>query len=264
MPQLMLVNPRSRKKAKPKRGKKKMAARRKRRTPAQIRATKKLIAFNRRRKRGAATPKRRRRVARAGVPIKPYARSRRKPYKRPSARLVRRRKKNNVRGYYPNPRRRTARGMAQRIIRNQLQPAAVQAGGALLLDIGYGYFGSYIPAQFNTGMLRHATKGVIAIGLGWVAQNFMRNETANQLATGALTITMHDAMKEMMANFMPNIPLGDVGYWNASPVYPAEGMGYFQPQSQSGYSDRALGYFSSDTGKGYRYAESEAFDTSDI
>lgn len=113
-------------------------------------------------------------------------------------------------------------------------------------------------------MLRHATKGVIAIGLGYLASNFVRNETANQLATGALTITMHDAMKELVGQFMPNIPLGDVGYWNASPVYPAEGMGYFQPQSQSGYSERALGYFSSDSGKGYRHSEQEMFDTADI
>lgn len=259
MPQLMLVNPRKRK---AKRGKKKIMARRKTRTAAQKRATKKLIAFNRRRKR-AATPTRRRRRA-APAKVKPYARSRRAPHRRPTARLVRRRKKNNVRGYYPNPRRRTARGMAQRIMRQQVQPAAIQASGALLLDIGYGYFGSYIPAQFNTGMLRHATKGVIAIGLGYLASNFVRNETANQLATGALTITMHDAMKELVGQFMPNIPLGDVGYWNASPVYPAEGMGYFQPQSQSGYSERALGYFSSDSGKGYRHSEQEMFDTADI
>lgn len=261
MPQLMLVNPRKKKAT---RGKKKVMAtrRKKRRTAAQKRATAKLVAFNKRRRRAATTPRRRRKPA-ARKRVATYARSR-ATGRRPTARLVRRRRKNTKRGYYPNPRRMGVQGMARRIMRNQVQPAMVQASGALLLDIGYGYFGSYIPAQFNTGMLRHATKGVIAIGLGWLAQNFVRNETANQLATGALTITMHDAMRELTAQFMPNIPLGGMGYWNASPVYPAEGMGYYQPQSQSGYSDRAFGYFSSDTGKGYRHAEQEMFDTSDI
>lgn len=262
MPQLMLVNPRKKKAT---RGKKKVMAtrRKKRRTAAQKRATAKLVAYNKRRRRAATTPRRRRKPA-ARKRVATYARSR-STGRRPTARLVRRRRKNTKRGYYPNPRRRMGvQGMARRIMRNQVQPAMVQASGALLLDIGYGYFGSYIPAQFNTGMLRHATKGVIAIGLGWLAQNFVRNETANQLATGALTITMHDAMRELTAQFMPNIPLGGMGYWNASPVYPAEGMGYYQPQSQSGYSDRALGYFSSDTGKGYRHAEQEMFDTADI
>lgn len=260
MAQLMLVNPRKRK---PKRTKKKMATRR-RRTAAQKRATRRLVALNRKRRSLKRNPKRRRRRV---AKVKTYARSR-ATGRRPTARLVRRRRRNNRAGYYPNPRRRrTTRGMFQNIMRNQVQPAAIQATGAIGLDIVYGYFGQFIPAQLNTGMLRHVTKGVIALGLGFVASNFVRNQTANNMSRGALTVVMHDAFREALAQWMPAIPLGDMGYYNVSPVYnPNSPMGYFETQPGSGYAPHSLGYFSQDMGAGYYSprAESEVFDTSDI
>lgn len=255
----MLVNPSKRKKKMPVR---------KRRTPAQKRATAKLVALNKRRARMKSNPAKRKTAAktttRKRVAISAPSR---RTGKKPSARLTRRRKRNTVRSYYPNPARRmTRKGMVKNIVEKQLQPAAIMASGALMLDIGYGYLGGYIPAVLNTGMARHATKGVVALALGFIASNFVKANTANELAKGAMTVTMHGAMKEAMQTFMPAIPLGDVGYYNVSPVYPAgDGMGYFDKSGGDGYAKDAssLGYFSKDSGTGYA-GERESFDTSEI
>lgn len=165
----------------------------------------------------------------------------------------------------------------QNILQKQIQPAAIQASGAIGLDVVYGYFGQFIPAQLNTGMVRHVTKGVIALGLGFVASNFMKNNTANEMAKGALTVTMHGAFKEALQQFMPAIPLGmdtaELGYYNVSPVYEPQSqnmnMGIFQSNTGAGYASHdKLGYFSTDTGAGYgsvrKAAESDLFDTADI
>lgn len=251
-------------------------ATRRRRTPAQKAATRKLVALNRRRARMKSNPAKRRKRPVGTKQYKQSQRTRRTTRgtltRTPSARLRARRRKNRVRGYYPNPRRRT--NMVQNIINRQLQPAAIQAGGALGLDVIMGYFGNFIPAQFNQGMMRHVTKGVVALGMGFVVSNFVRNQTANEMSKGALTVVMHDAFKEALQQWMPAIPLGcdtaDMGYYNPSPVYQpsADGMGYFSTGAGSGYAPHSLGYFSQDTGSGYgtvrRAAESDLFDTADI
>jgi hypothetical protein len=264
MAQLMLVNPKKRKK----RGvKKNTMATRKRRTAAQKRATAKLVAFNRRRKAAKRNPATKRKPRKRPIGTRQYAKSQRTK-RTPTKRLRARRRANTQRGYYPNPR--TRAGMVQNIIARQLQPAAIQAGGAIGLDVIYGYFGNFIPAQLNQGMLRHVTKGVVALGMGFVVSNFVKNATANEMSKGALTVVMHDAFKEALTQWMPAIPLGDVGYYNPSPVYEpqSQNMGYFETETGSGYAQNALGYFSQDAGAGYatvnRRAEADLFDTADI
>lgn len=244
MATLMLVNPSKRKT----RGKKKMAT--KRRTAAQKRATKRLVAFNKARRKPAKrkAPAKRKSITRVS------AKTKRKPTKR----LVSRRRRNTHKGYFPNPRKRMAsrkKNMVANIIDKQLKPAAIQASGALMLDVGYGYLGSYIPDMLNTGMIKHATKGVVAIALGFIASNFIKGSTANELAKGAMTVTMHDAMKEALNTYAPMVPLG---YYNASPVM-SDQMGYYSADAGSG----GLGYYSSDTGTGFEQ-ETEVFDTADI
>lgn len=251
MAQLMLVNPSKRK---PQR-KKKMATR-KRRTPAQLRNDKRLGRMAKARARVKRNPVAKRKApARKRVAVSAPSR---RTGKTPTKRLVaRRRRRNTVKSYFPNPSRRSGKMTIKNVVNNQIRPAAIQAGGALLLDVGYGYFGSYIPAMFNTGMLKHATKGVIAVGLGMVASNFMRNDTANKLALGAMTVTFHDAMKEAMTTFMPAIPMGEAGYFNPAPVYNSP-LGYY-----SGDSGDGMGYYSDDSGDGFG-SNQQPFDTSDI
>lgn len=70
----------------------------KKRTPAQIRATKKLVAFNKARRRANPTPAKRRVKAKKKVTRVSQATG-----KKPSARLKRRRSMPKKKGYYPNP-----------------------------------------------------------------------------------------------------------------------------------------------------------------
>ncbi len=191
MAQLLLVNPK-------KRGRTKMA-RRKRRTAAQRAATRKLVAANRRRRRNPNNNN-----ANATV------RRRARPGRRPTMRTYvsnPRRKRRVRRRRNPNGGRITMRNVMNR----NVMPAFQGASGGLLLDVLWGYIPTpATPGGFNlkTGQLRHVIKGAGAIGMGMLASQFVRPATATALTTGALTTVMHTAMREMLAQFAPNIPLG--------------------------------------------------------
>lgn len=101
------------------------------------------------------------------------------------------------------------------VMNNNVMPAFQGAMGGLSLDILWGYLP--IPVEFKTGMMRHIIKGGGALAMGMVAQNFVRPATARSLTTGALTTVMHSALRETVAQFAPNIPLGEY----------VEGMGYY-------------------------------------
>lgn len=247
MSKLLLVNPKKRKKT--------MA------TKKQLAALKKARAALKR-KRAASSSTNRRRIKRNPAKRTAATSTRkrvsvnaasRRTKKSPTARLKARRKKNTVTGYYPNPRRRVGiKDGIKNAIDNQLKPAAMQAAGALALDVGMGYFGGYLPAQLNSGMARHATKGVIAMILGYVAANFVGNQTANTMVKGALTVTLHDAGKDTLAQFAPSLPMG---YYNPAPV-----LNYYSSDNGNG----GIGYYSNDTGDGYSMGNSIAYDSATI
>jgi hypothetical protein len=188
MAELMLVNPRKRRKS------------RKPRSAAQRAATRKLVARNKRRRNPA--PARRRAASRTSV-----VKRRRTP-----ARSVVARKRR----YKRNP---NGRGMAG-IVNTTLIPAAVAATGALSLDVLWNFLP--LPVALKTGPLRHIAKGAGAIGLGWLAGMVVNKKTAGQLATGALTVVTYNAMREMMARFMPAV---NMGYYSAG--MPAGEMGAY-------------------------------------
>lgn len=201
MAELMLVNPRKRR----------TTGRKKARTPAQKAATRRLVALNkkrsspRRKPRTATTPVRRRRRAAPAV-----------------ARRVRRYKRNPA-----------GRG----VVNTTLIPAAIAASGALGLDILWGF--APVPANLKAGPLRHVVKGAGAIGMGWLAGKVVSKRAALQLTGGALTVIMHDAAKELVQKFMPQLSLG---YYSAGqPVgeymgeYTDNGMGEYMPGNVSEY-----------------------------
>jgi len=116
-------------------------------------------------------------------------------------------------------------GFAGRVIERQVKPALIQASGGLLVDAAFGFGGQYLPPALTTGMARHLTKGLGAVLISLLVGNFVKSETANKLAVGSLTITIHDAAKEMIATMFPTMP-----------------MGFFSPAVVSG-SRGGLGYF---------------------
>jgi hypothetical protein len=172
-----------------------------------------LVNPAKRRKSRKKTSSRKRRSRVRRNPVK-RAVARRSPSK---ARRVSRRK------YRRNPIKIGGRGMLKRTINQQVMPAVTQAGGALAVDLGYGYLSGYLPAMLTTGMARHATKGVMAVLLSTIAANFVKSSTANAMAVGALTVTIHDAAKEVLATAAPQLPLGyyNPGYVQSLSYYPS-------------------------------------------
>jgi hypothetical protein len=106
------------------------------------------------------------------------------------------------------------------ILNTTVIPAAVAGAGALSLDVLWSFMP--LPENLKTGPLRHVVKGAGAIGLGWLAGMVVNKKTAAQLTTGALTVVTYNAMKEMVARFMPGVPLG---YYSAG--MPAGTMGEY-------------------------------------
>jgi len=200
----------------------------KKRTPAQKRATAKLVAANKRRAKAPA----RRAVAKRRAPTHAPKRARRKAVGYTVGRApIRRRKMNPIR-----------RGGMKGIVKNLAVPAATAAGGALALDAIWAYLP--IPAAARSGKMRHVAKALGAVGLKYAAGAVVSKKTADELAFGALTVVFHAAARELMAESMPSVRMDGMGYMSPAlpagtkPVnssmgfYPSAGMGYYPPAAQ--------------------------------
>ena len=122
----------------------------------------------------------------------------------------------------------------------QVQPAFTSASGALALDLIWGFLP--IPANLQMGPLRYLAKGAGAIGMGMLASQVVKKSTAEQMATGALTVIIHDAMREVTQNMLPAVPLG---YYSAGQpvgeyVNGLGGMGEYMPGNTNTYLDPSL------------------------
>jgi len=75
----------------------------------------------------------------------------------------------------------------------------------------------------------HVTKALGALGLGVLASMVTKKDTANQLATGALTVVLHGAMKDGIETFAPGINLGEYVGMDGLAEYVAEmdGVGQY-------------------------------------
>jgi len=163
----------------------------------------------------------------------------RKRKRKSSKRKSAKRRKSTTVTVRTNPRKRRRKVSAYRkrrgnpagrgIVKNQLIPAATAAGGALALDLIWGY--APIPENLKMGPLKHLVKGAGAIGLGMLAGMVTNKSTAQALSTGALTVVMHSAMRDTVTRFAPAIQLGEYLDDDGMGEYLAEyleddGMGY--------------------------------------
>jgi len=191
MQELLLVNPRKRRKGA------------KRRSAAQRAATKRMLAANRSRRANPA-PKRRKR--RAAAKASTVARVTRRTTRRAARRTTR---------------RSTAGGISFTAVARKplavLQPALIGAIGA----VGVNTFMSRVvprilpanmQAQFMTGRARYLTQGLAAIGLAMIAQKVgVKAAMAGKMAEGSLTVTMADAIRDVAGQ--AGIQLGGMGYY---------------------------------------------------
>jgi hypothetical protein len=189
MPQFLIVNPSERKKGKT------MA--KAKRSPAQRAATKRMIAANRARRKGPS-------VSRA----KPARKASRKPRRASTARSAPARsaprRSTKKRRSHPITSRaegsRAGRKLRYRrknpmggFIGDTLIPSALGGAGALTLDVLLGVVP--LPAMMKTPMMAPVVKVAAAIGLGWLASKVTSKRTANQIAVGAISVTLYNVAK---------------------------------------------------------------------
>lgn len=184
MEELLLINPAKR-----------PSKRRKSRTPAQKRATAKMLAANR---------------------------SRYKSNPSKATRTVKRRRKNktsHVAGYYPNPRRRASvsRKVAHRRYKRNpsarvsgamslMKDSAMGAVGAIAVEALFGFLP--LPATWKSGHMMQVAKSATALAVGLFGHKILPRGMAGKMAVGSLTVTMHEALKPLIASSLPGLHLG--------------------------------------------------------
>lgn len=189
MASIALVNPSPRKK-----GRKKMATR-KHRTAAQKAATRRLVALNRSRQSGRkAVHKTARKRARKRTQVHTFRHPRAVRISNPHRRH-RARKRNPMGGF-----------MGKAFWMGEVLPTAIGGVSALGLDVAIGYLP--LPAMVKTNM---AVRNVVKIGgallLGWGAQMMTNRRVGEEVAAGAIAVTLYDLVKGYLVNAFPNLPI---------------------------------------------------------
>jgi hypothetical protein len=176
-----------------------------------------------------ANPRRRRR--RSNPVVHSYRR------RRPLARARRR-----------NPRRRL-RMRSYRRLRNPrgdfmstITAGVIGAGGALLLNVVYGYVNPYLPASLQTGLVQTAVLGVGALGLGYLVGKFVNQDIGNDVAFGGLSVVIYNAASTMAQGAGITLTNNLAGYADYTPRRIGA---YMAPGSRPGTAGfRGLGYVS--------------------
>lgn len=108
---------------------------------------------------------------------------------------------------------------------SQLMPAALGAGGAIALNVGLSFLP--LPEQLKTGWMRHGTRLVGALALGWAAKKFL-GAKGGAVALGALTVVMYDIGKQVLQTATPELGsrLGDF-----EDVTVSNDSGFYDPAS---------------------------------
>ena len=105
-----------------------------------------------------------------------------------------------------------------RILNDQVIPAFIGGTGAVVNDIVVNMLP--LPPQFKTGWMRHMSKAVGAIAIGYLGAMFLQKKTADALGAGAMTVVGYNVVRDFAAQWMPQIPLGEyldvpLGYYGA-------------------------------------------------
>lgn len=171
--------------------------------------------------------RRRRRAARGRTTIYAVNPHRRRVRRRRSS--ARRMLRNPVRrrGYRRNP-----SGAGGFKIMSMIMPGLAIGAGAVMAEVATGYLP--LPAAWKTGQLRYLTKATVGIGLGWALAKFANRRLGEAMAMGAIAISAHDAIKDMiLAKMGGGVQMG--GYnWNK--------YGYGTPMGGGQYT--GLGFYS--------------------
>lgn len=207
-------------------------------------------------KRRGGTKRRRRRAS-----AKVSRRRRRNPIA--AVRTHRRKRRHHARARRRNPRHSGGMGRfsLRGVTRGVVMPAAIGAGGAIVLDVAYAYATPYLPAMLQTGWAQTLTKLAGALGIGYGAGKVLGRERGRIVTLGAVTVVAYGAIKTLVAGFAPNVkglsgyadyvnysvpngggmgaylPRGGMGFISPASVVPGSGMGAYMGRPAAGMGD---------------------------
>lgn len=109
-------------------------------------------------------------------------------------------------------------------IRDTLVPSAIGGAGALAVDVAWGALP--IPAAIKTGPFAPIAKIAGAVAVGLIASKVAGKKIGAQVTSGYLTVFAYNLIKGMAQKAMPNLPLGDysMGYVQAGQFLPDQSI----------------------------------------
>lgn len=113
----------------------------------------------------------------------------------------RRRRRRGVRTFARAARRRYSASTLPGFINGTLLPAAVGAAGAVGVDLAWQYLP--LPAALKEGPAAYATRIGLSIALGYAAGMIGGRQFGEQVAGGALVVTMADLAKGYLQTVVP-------------------------------------------------------------
>ncbi len=98
-------------------------------------------------------------------------------------------------------------------MRETLLPSAVGAGGALGVDVILGYLNPNLPSFMTTGIGVPLTKIAAAIGLGMAAGMVTDRRIGEQVMAGAITVVAYNYLRTTIQTNMPALTLAGTGHY---------------------------------------------------
>jgi len=190
--------------------------------------------FGKRRSRGSNRRKTRRRTHHArGSNPRPMRRRRRAHAVVRLARRRVRRAGRRVRRYAGR-----ARAYGGRIGTQYVVPGVIGAGGALALDIIWGYASPHLPTQLQSGWAALGAKLGVVVGAAYAIRRFRPGlaPKVNVAAVGAATVALYGALKGVAQSILPASVPGLSGYMDyQSYALPGTRMGGYMPRTLGDY-----------------------------
>lgn len=94
-----------------------------------------------------------------------------------------------------------------RIINDQVIPALWGGAGAVGNDMLLNVLP--LPPEWKSGWMRHLSKAVGAIAIGVLGSVVLPKRIADNLGAGAMTVVGYNVVRDLAAQFMPNLQLGE-------------------------------------------------------
>lgn len=232
--QILLLNPRPRKKRRSNR--RRARARRTNRRGRMPAALKRYWASHRRtnrRRRPRRTNSRRRSHARRINRRTHYATARR--HNRRPHHYRRRRNRASVRQFVGR-----AVGSSKGIVKGYLVPVTIGGAGGVVLDIAWGYASPRLPLQLQGGWGGLFAKLGVVLGIAYGMNRFLprfRQET-ERAAFGAGSVLAYSAIRGLVKQAVPSLPLsGYVDYQSYSLPVGMRGLSGYMPRTLGGLED---------------------------